>query len=72
MIVALTLTVFSPNDDNFFIYFLRQVIILSFIAPVSMSLNLDLSRLYFSFMVQSDYDIPNAKCRNSDVQEDLG
>jgi len=46
--------------------------LLSSIIPISLRVNLDFSKLYFSYCISNDPDIEGAIARNSTIPEELG
>ena len=53
-------------------FFLRVVLLLSSIIPISLRVNLDLAKLYYSFCINTDEEIGGSVARNSNIPEDLG
>lgn len=45
---------------------------MSSIIPISLRVNLDLAKLYYMHIINTDNDIKGAIARNSNVPEDLG
>lgn len=54
------------------IQFMRMLILLSSIIPISMRVNLDFAKLFFASLIDKDSYIPGAVTRNSDCPEELG
>lgn len=54
------------------IQFMRMLILLSSIIPISMRVNLDFAKLFFARLIDKDSYIPGAVTRNSDCPEELG
>ena len=54
------------------IQFMRMLILLSSIIPISMRVNLDFAKLYYAFCVNKDKSIDGAVTRNSNCPEELG
>ena len=48
------------------------VITLSSIIPISMKINLDLAKIYYSYGIQEDEGIAGCIARNSTIPEELG
>jgi P-type E1-E2 ATPase len=46
--------------------------VLSSIIPISLRVNLDLAKMYYSFSINSDEEILGSVARNSNIPEDLG
>ena len=53
-------------------FFLRCVLLLSSIIPISLRVNLDLAKLYYAFSINTDEEIHGTLARNSNIPEDLG
>lgn len=53
-------------------FFFRSILLLSSIIPISLRVNLDLAKLYYSFMINTDDSIEGTIARNSNIPEDLG
>jgi phospholipid-translocating ATPase len=62
----------SGFHGNWAIYFFRVVLLMSSIIPISLRVNLDLAKLYYMHIINTDNDIKGAIARNSNVPEDLG
>ena len=45
---------------------------LSSIIPISLRVNLDIAKLYYSYLINNDPDIPQTIARNSNIPEELG
>lgn len=54
------------------IQFMRMLILLSSIIPISMRVNLDFAKLFYSYLVNKDESIKGAVTRNSNCPEELG
>ena len=50
----------------------RHLILLLCILPVCLRINIDLSKIYFTYLVKNDKDIVKAYVRNPQVIEELG
>jgi len=50
----------------------RFVLLLSAIIPISMRVNLDLGKVYYSWCIYHDKEIPGTIPRNSTIPEELG
>ena len=56
---------------NIFIFF-KFIILFSSIIPISLRVNLDVSKTWFSYIVSKDEKIPETIARNSTIPEELG
>lgn len=54
------------------VFFCRVFIIMSSIIPISMKVNVDFAKLYYSLLINNDKDIKGAIARNSNIPEELG
>lgn len=50
----------------------RQILLLSSIIPISLRVNLDASKIVFSYKINHDKQIEGAIARNSQIPEELG
>lgn len=57
---------------NWYIHFLRFISLLSYIIPISLRVNLDFAKLYYSYLINHDDDIEGCIARNRDIPEELG
>jgi phospholipid-translocating ATPase len=55
----------------YFKYF-RLILLLCAIIPISMRINLDLAKVWYSYCIQNDDSIPGCIARNSTIPEELG
>ena len=49
------------------IYFFRFILLFSAIIPISLRVNLDLAKLFYSYLIMNDPQIPSTVVRNSTV-----
>lgn len=52
--------------------FFRVILLLCSIIPISMRLNLDIAKTYYSYKINTDEEIPNTVARSSTIPEELG
>lgn len=52
--------------------FFRCVLLLCAIIPISMRINMDFAKLYYSWKISTDDNIEDAVARNSTIPEELG
>lgn len=55
----------------YFKYF-RFMLLLASIIPISLRVNLDLAKIYYSYLISTDKHIEGAVARNSTIPEELG
>lgn len=51
---------------------MRFVLLLSYIIPISLRVNLDLAKAYYSYTISRDNKIPETISRNTMIPEELG
>ena len=71
-LLSLILTICRRAESNFVIILLKFVVLFCAIIPISLRVNLDVSKTYFSFVINRDKDIPETIARNSTIPEELG
>ena len=54
------------------IKFFRFVLLLSYIIPISLRVNLDMAKIYYSYCIFKDTEINGTIARNSTIPEELG
>ena len=55
-----------------YVYLIRFMILFSAIIPISMRVNLDMAKLFYSYVINKDKKMPGAIVRNSNIPEELG
>lgn len=71
-VLALAMTALNGVESNVLMYFTRLVLLLSSIIPISLRVNLDMAKLYYSYNINTDDEIIGTVARNSNIPEDLG
>ncbi len=61
-----------PEINYVPIQFMRMLILLSSIIPISMRVNLDFAKLFYAYLINKDKYIDGAVTRNSNCPEELG
>ena len=72
IVLAGVITTSNGLHGEFMLFFMRCVLLLSSIIPISLRVNLDLAKLYYSYMINVDDSIEGSIARNSNIPEDLG
>lgn len=66
--LTLTLVILQGMEIKYFpIQFMRILILLSSVIPISMRVNLDFAKLFYSFTINKDDTIPGTMARNSNT-----
>ena len=72
VILSFLLVVQQGFQGSWFVMFVRFVILLSSIIPISMRVNQDVARMWYSIAIVRDKEIPGTIVRNSNIPEELG
>lgn len=72
IILSASITLLNGLHGDYWMFFFRCILLLSSIIPISLRVNLDLTKLYYSFMINTDDSIEGTIARNSNIPEDLG
>lgn len=59
-------------DLNWYRYLVRFILLFSYIIPISLRVNLDLAKLFYSWQIGRDKTIPETVVRSSTIPEELG
>ena len=70
--MAFLLILLNGFHYNWHILFFRFVLLLSAIIPISLRVNLDLAKIWYSYLIYHDKEMPDSIVRNSNIPEDLG
>lgn len=70
--VSVGIVVLAGVNRYFFIQVFRYLLLLSYIIPISLRVNLDLAKLYYCLMIGRDPLIKGSLARNSNIPEELG
>jgi phospholipid-translocating ATPase len=60
------------KTDYWLIYLFKTFLILSFIIPISMKVNLDFAKVKYALEINRDKMCPGVVVRNSNIPEELG
>ena len=73
-IISVLLTIISGKiiERDGLIFFVRIFILTSSIIPISLKVNIDFAKLYYSLVINQDKHIKGAVTRNSNIPEELG
>lgn len=72
MTVSLMITALNGFHGHWVMFYFRVMLLMSSIIPISVRINLDLAKLWYSHGINTDSDIKGAIARNSNVPEELG
>ena len=72
VMLSAIITMLNGFTGQFEMLFFRCILLLSSIIPISLRVNLDLAKMYYSYSINSDEEILGSVARNSNIPEDLG
>lgn len=72
VLLAFVLTTFKGLEGIWWVYFLRFILLLSSIIPISLRVNLDMAKSLYSMRIMKDTMIPDTVVRTSTIPEELG
>ena len=70
--IAFLIIVLDGFDGSWYYKYFRFVLLLASIIPISLRVNLDLAKIYYSYSISSDKIIEGTIARNSTIPEELG
>ena len=68
-ILSVIIVVVGGLSEYWLLDLFRQVLLLSSIIPISLRVNLDISKIVFSYKINNDPQIEGALARNSQIPE---
>ena len=71
-VVAFIISSAKGFDSQFLFTLIKYIILFCAIIPISLRVNLDVSKIYFSIIINREKDIPETIARNSTIPEELG
>ncbi len=66
-ILSVIIVIVGGLSEYWMLDLFRQVLLLSSIIPISLRVNLDISKIVFSYKINNDPQIPGALARNSQI-----
>lgn len=72
VVISLVIILIDGFYGAWYLKFFRCVLLLCAIIPISMRINLDLAKLYYSYEISTDDKIEGTLARNSTIPEELG
>uniref|UniRef100_A0AC34GGA1 P-type phospholipid transporter n=1 Tax=Panagrolaimus sp. ES5 TaxID=591445 RepID=A0AC34GGA1_9BILA len=72
VLLSSAMIIMKGLDTNWYRYLMRFVLLFSYIIPISIRVNLDLAKLFFSWQIGRDKTIPDTVVRSSTIPEELG
>eukprot|EP00835_Amoeboradix_gromovi_P006050 NODE_647_length_5572_cov_0.361593.p1 type:complete len:992 gc:universal NODE_647_length_5572_cov_0.361593:4637-1662(-) len=72
LLLSLVMFLFSANQSEWYILITRFMILFSSIIPISLRVNLDMAKTYYTYSIQRDQEIKDTVVRTSHLPEELG
>lgn len=72
IVIAIGICFLNGFHGDWRMFIFRTILLLSSIIPISLKVNLDLAKLWYSFCINNDEGIKGAIARNSNIPEELG
>ncbi|KEG12294.1 phospholipid-translocating ATPase [Trypanosoma grayi] len=72
VVISFLLVVLQQFEGEWFVMFLRFLILMSAIIPISMRVNVDVGRMWYSYEIYRDGKMPGTVARNTNIPEELG
>jgi phospholipid-translocating ATPase len=71
-ILSILIVLASGTHENLLFFTIKFILLTSSIIPISLRVNLDFSKIVFSYKISNDPRMPGALARNSEIPEELG
>ena len=72
VVMSFVIVLLDGLQNGWYINFFRFILLLSSIIPISLRVNLDMAKVYYSYLIYTDEDMANTIPRNSTIPEELG
>ena len=59
-------------DGPWYLYLFRFILLFSYLIPISLRVNLDMGKIFYSWHIQKDNEIPGTVARSTTIPEELG
>merc|ERR1719259_389133 len=70
--LAVIMIVLKGFDGPWYLYMFRFVLLFSYLIPISLRVNLDMGKIFYSWSIGRDKDIPGTQARSTTIPEELG
>jgi len=72
IVISILMVIANGFKKGWYILLTRYVLLLSYIIPISLRVNLDLAKVWYSWNISTDNKIPGTIARNTTIPEELG
>jgi len=70
--LSVIMVVLKGFDGPWYIYMFRFLLLFSYLIPISLRVNLDMGKIFYSWSIGRDKDIPGCQARSTTIPEELG
>jgi len=70
--LSIIMVVLKGFDGPWYIYMFRFLLLFSYLIPISLRVNLDMGKIFYSWSIGRDKDIPGCQARSTTIPEELG
>ena len=72
LILSAAIVLLNGFHGEWLMFYFRVVLLLSSIIPISLRVNLDMAKMWYSYNINQDEQIKGTIARNSTIPEELG
>ena len=72
VVLSVILVVLKGFDGPWYIYMFRFILLFSYLVPISLRVNLDMGKIFYSWAIGRDKEIPGTQARSTTIPEELG
>jgi len=72
MALSVLMVVLKGFYGPWYFYMFRFLLLFSYLIPISLRVNLDMGKIFYSWSIQKDKDIPGTVARSTTIPEELG
>ncbi|ELT89087.1 hypothetical protein CAPTEDRAFT_193806 [Capitella teleta] len=72
VLLSLLMMVLKGFSGPWYRYFIRFIVLFSYIIPISLRINLDMGKVWYAWMMAKDENIPDTVVRTTTIPEELG
>merc|ERR1719410_1459445 len=72
VVMSILMVVLKGFDGPWYIYIFRFILLFSYLVPISLRVNLDMGKIFYSYAIGRDKDIPGTQARSTTIPEELG
>merc|ERR1719410_1705259 len=72
VVMSILMVVLKGFDGPWYIYIFRFILLFSYLVPISLRVNLDMGKIFYSYAIGRDKEIPGTQARSTTIPEELG